>query len=230
MATPRDWIKRSLRIINVLGASETPQADELVDGLSALNAMLGSWSNDELLIPSEQREEFDLVGGQASYTFGTSGDFNSSRPLSIERAGILIGDVETPVEILNQDNWALITSKTTQGTPSKIYLTGSYPQETVKVWPVPDVTAKLVIYSKKPLGSFANSSVTITLPEGYEEAVVYNLARRLQDEYGKQMSPNAMQIADNGLAAIRATNLKPTYMTSDAPGSACGQPNIFAGK
>jgi len=43
MTTARDMITRSLRAIGVLHSTETPSADEALDGLSALNDMLNSW-------------------------------------------------------------------------------------------------------------------------------------------------------------------------------------------
>lgn len=232
MATPRDWIKRSMRLIGAMATGETPSAEELSDGLSVLNAMLDTWSNQRFLIHARVREEFSLVAGTSSYTFGTGGTFNSARPLSVDRFGIIpVGEaLEIPIEEVNQDDWALITTKTTQSSyPSKVFLTGSYPLQTVKVWPVPTTAATLVVYSKKPLSRFASASTTIELPEGYEEAVVYNLAKRLAPEYGKSLDPVSMQIADSGLSLIKSTNLEPEYLVSDAPGMRSYRANIFGG-
>jgi hypothetical protein len=52
VATVRDRIKRAMRLIGAAATGETPSADELADGLTALNAMLSSWSLESLLVPS----------------------------------------------------------------------------------------------------------------------------------------------------------------------------------
>lgn len=43
MATARDMVKRAMRARKVLSGGEEPTADELADGLDALNAMLFTW-------------------------------------------------------------------------------------------------------------------------------------------------------------------------------------------
>lgn len=46
MATARDVVTRALRKRKALTVGETPQADELTDGLSDLNDMLFGWDTD----------------------------------------------------------------------------------------------------------------------------------------------------------------------------------------
>ena len=46
MATARDIVTRALRKRKVLSSGEDPTADELTDGLDALNDMLAAWSID----------------------------------------------------------------------------------------------------------------------------------------------------------------------------------------
>lgn len=40
-------------------------------------------------------------------------------------------------------------------------------------------------------------------PDQYHEAIAYNLARRLQGLFGKQMSANDLQLAEDGLSNLR---------------------------
>lgn len=220
MATAADLIKASLRLLGVTAAGETPAASELADGLSSLNRMISRWSAEGLLIHAEVREEFSLVAGTQSYTIGSSGTFNTTRPIQILKAMIedqSSGTPEYPVEIINVDQWAAIHIKSTQSPiPTKLYASGSYPLETLSLWPVPSATNKLVLYSLKPLTAFAAGSTDVSLPEGYEDAIVYNLAQRLAPEFSKEPSAAIVMEALESKANIKRMNIKPMYLECDA--------------
>lgn len=46
MATAGDTVTRALRLIQVGASGETPSAEEMADGLAALNDMLHGWAKD----------------------------------------------------------------------------------------------------------------------------------------------------------------------------------------
>lgn len=216
--TVRDLIKSSLRIIGAIASGETPSADETADALSTLNGILGSWSNQSLLIPSKAREVFSLVAGTQSYSIGPLGTFNTTRPIKILGAALIpVGqDFETVVDVITQQQWAEIANKNLSGNPSSIYPEGTYPLETINVYPKPALSDQLVIYSIKPLVSFASANEVITLPAGYDRALKYNLAVELAAEYGKQLTGEVLGIASASKAEIEALNSEPVYLTSDA--------------
>ena len=54
MATALDMIKRARKFIGALGVGETLETELANDGLEALNAMLDSWSLDDLMVSSLQ--------------------------------------------------------------------------------------------------------------------------------------------------------------------------------
>lgn len=89
MATVRDLIKGSLRLLGAIAPGETPSADEQAEALLALNSMISSWSTESLTIYSRVRESFTLTPGQQMRTLGVGGSFNTSRPMEIEEAKLL---------------------------------------------------------------------------------------------------------------------------------------------
>jgi hypothetical protein len=193
-------------------------SNEGEDGLSSLNDMIDSWSNENLLINTKVREVFPLVAAQSSYTMGPTGNFNTTRPLKIELA--LMQDagtlIETPVEIFTKEQFASISLKTlTSNDPQYIYPTGSYPLETVHVWPVPTEANNLVLYSWKPLATLANLSTEFSLPPGYGRALKYNLALELAPEYGRAVPELVAMIAAESKANIKRMNSKPNYLLVD---------------
>jgi hypothetical protein len=81
------------------------------------------------------REEFSFIGGQQRYSVGTLGDFNTTRPVKIERVTVEIQGAnafETPVDIVNVDQWVNISIRAVQSDiPTWVYIEGTYPLEYV---------------------------------------------------------------------------------------------------
>lgn len=215
----RDLIAGSLRLIGAIASGENPQAAEFADALNSLNGMLESWSTDGLLVYTTNREVFPLVPSKQSYTMGPLGDFNTSRPVQISEASVQQNGIELPIDILNLQEWAEITLKTTPSTlPQCIYSEGTFPLETINVWPIPTVANNLVLYSLKPIASFASINDVVSLPPGYSRAIRYNLALELAPEFGREPSALVGVAASESKADIQRQNTEPVYMKSDAIG------------
>lgn len=219
MATVKDSITRALKMIGAIATSETPSADEIADGLSIFNAMIGQWSTQNLLIYAKARESFALTSGQQTYTMGPAGDFNTTRPQKIEDAGLEIQTTpvnEFHMEILNQDQFANIQIKSTQSSiPMFLYPEFTYPLAKINLWPVPSAANNLILYSWKPLTTFTDATSTLDLPPGYDEAVHYNLAKRFAPEYGKMLDPNILEMAAESIANLKRMNVVPLYLDID---------------
>ena len=187
----RDLIYPAMRLAGALASGESPSAADAQDAKDALNSMLGLWSLDGLLIYAITTESFSLVSGQQSYTIGSDGFFNTSRPSKILNAGIVDNNFEQPLEIINHQQWAAIQSKLlTSSLPTKLYLETTFPLAVINLWPVPDTVKTLKLYTLKPLAEFNNLSDDVFLPPGYAELIKYNLYLRLAPEYGKAIDPS----------------------------------------
>lgn len=223
MGTVRDLIAGSMRLIGAIATGETPAASEQADGLVALNDMLDSWSTEGLTVFDKVREEFSLVANQASYTMGVAGNFNTSRPLRIENAGLILEtstpEVETPIRIINQDEWAAISQKDlTSDYPTRLYIEWANPLAVLFPWPVPTAANSLALYSWKPLTAFAGVATSVAFPPGYAKALRYCLALELAPEFGKQIDPAVVQQAMDSKENIKRMNIKPNYLSCD-PGT-----------
>ena len=231
MSTWRDLIKGSLKLIGVISPGETLPADEQSDAFNTLKAMLDSWSTEKLIASVVTREVFALTSGQSSYTMGPTGNFNTARPLRIENATILNNSNELPMDILNADQWAGVSQKNVQSSiPTKIYSEGTSPLETINLWPVPDGSNSLVLYTWKPLSSLASVGATISLPPGWERAIKYNLAIELAPEYGKSAPAEVVATAQESKANIKRVNIKPIYVGVDPAITRGRRFNILTGE
>lgn len=206
-----------MRKIGVIGQGEVPTAEEGVNGMAALNAMLDAWSVQRLMVPHVTRRLFNLTTAP-SYTIGPSGaTFISPRPESIERAGLVDYSgslpVEYPLDVLDYRDWADVDLKTLAGSPAgmeAIYYDNSYPNGTIYVWPVNTVAlgSQLALYSWEPIASaFTSLAASIDFQPGYQEAIIYNLAVRIADEYGVPVSQSVATMAQITLANVKSANV-----------------------
>ena len=221
MATALDIVKRSMRLIKALGSGETPTNDEQTDGITALNDMLDSWSIQSLAIYQVQDEAFTWASGNATRTMGDGGDFDTDRPIEIVGMYQRQDDIDYPIQKASQQQYSAIVDKTTRSTiVTWVYPDMAYPLATLYAWPVPSVNVSIHIQSWKPLQSFSTATTEIALPPGYKEAIVYNLAVRLADEYETDVPPSVFRRAASGLRTIKQRNnrtpnsvIEPAYMS-----------------
>lgn len=220
MSTAADIIKGSMRLIGAIAASETPSAGEYADGLLVLNDILESWANEGFMIYQKTREEFPLVAAQQTYTIGSGGNFSTTRPSHISAVGTESDDIETLIDIINEQQWAEISNKSATATvPTKVFFDGSFPLLNAKVWPIPTSTDNIVLYTQKPITAFASTATTVSLPPGYARALRYNLADEWAVEFGKQLDPKVSNIAIESKAAIMRKNTSPVLMIPDPTGA-----------
>jgi hypothetical protein len=215
--TVSELVKSSLRLIGAIATGETPSADELSDGIFSLNDMLEHWSNEGILVNTIQRETFPFVVGQSRYSIGDLGDFNTVRPMRIEKAMVKRNGTELPIEVITESEFYALRSKNTESTlPRYILRENKFPLDFLNFYPVPSEPNELVLYSQKPFARYTLGSDVINLPPGYTRAIRYNLAVELAQEYGKQ--PNALTLgaAEETKSSLIRQNTQAVYMVTDA--------------
>src|SRR5688572_2176506 len=152
--TAREMIASSLRLIGVLAAGETPTGGEASNNLDTFNQMISSWSNENLLVYEKVRDEFTLTPNTATYTWGTGGTFNSSRPIEVISAALELQGAdpqEIPLKILTTKEYSEISLKgTTSDIPCAVYFDGAFPQLNATFYYIPSAAEHAVFYSLKP--------------------------------------------------------------------------------
>lgn len=228
--TGRELISASLRLIGAIAPGETLAASEATDGLAALNRMIGTWSNEKLLINAITAETaLTLTPGDGTITMGTAGDF-TTRPQSIDAAMIRDSSTDNPVRLLTLAEYAAIPNKNVQSTyPTSLYDDGGYPLRTLTLYPVPSAAMQLVLYTFRAITSIATIDTSVSLPPGYEDALTYNLAMRLAPEYGKSTPSEVGMIAADSKAAIKRANHRPAYLSVDPALLTRSRFNIYTG-
>lgn len=218
MTTALDLITSALQNIGAVAIEEVPTAAEAQQALSAMNAMLDTWSTESLSIFTIQPQVFPLVASQAAYTMGTGGNFNAPRPIKIEN--IKIRDPsgsDFPTDLLTDSQYAAIIVKTVASTrPYAVYDDGEFPLKTLTFYPVPtDGSYSAVIWSWQALSQFTSLTTVFSFPPGYQEAIEFNLPIRLGPKYGKTISDDLKMLAASSKAQIQRNNTSTEEMQID---------------
>ena len=185
MATASDLIKDSLLLLTAKEAGESLTADEETDGLRALNRMLGSWSNQGLIQYGRTQISHTLTSGDGTYTIGASGDITTTVPVTIESAFIRdANNNDLEIDLISDAQYASIQLKTTTASyPSWMNYNREFPDGTLSLYPIPNANYTLFLNVIPQMATYSLGSDTVSLPQGYEEAIVYNLAVRLAPQF-----------------------------------------------
>jgi hypothetical protein len=207
-ATALDIIKRSMRLLGVYSIGETPSSEECADSLRALNAMLDSWSTENLLIYAKTLDAIPLTANNGTYTIGPSGSTVSARPIEVSNASYIdFQGVSYPLRIDTLKDYNNIPVKAlVAGIPTELCALPSVPNATLQLWPVPSASMTLNLWSGKVLQSFSSLTDVVNLPPGYERALGYCLAEEMGPEFDVQVSADILKKAAQARKNIKRIN------------------------
>ena len=207
MATGKTILLGALRLLNVKQSAEVLESDELEDGKNVLNELIDAWSNEKLMQPALVEVTHTLTSSDGTYTIGSGGDIDVTRPLSIESMYIRRNDLDYKVTKLENQEFSSIYNKTTESDfPSSFYYRESYPLGEINFYPIPSEANTLVMQVWTQISQITNMDTVLTLPPGYNRALRYNLAIDLAPEYSAGIPPAVAQVAKDSKAWIKTAN------------------------
>jgi len=181
MTTASDIITRAGRALCYLGRTEVLSAADATDGLACFNEMLQSWSNETLMSYVTLQRNFSLTSGTATYTIGSGGTINSTRPYDIVSAFLRdSNNNDYPITIVSRQQWDNIGQKTqTSQMPDTLFYSSEYPLGVINIFPVPLLTYQVFFNSTLDQVEYSLLTSTLSLPVGYELAYILNLALQM---------------------------------------------------
>lgn len=208
MSSARDLIGRAHRLLGLTVSGDALPEAALQDGLTSLNTLVGTWQTEKLNVYAFVDTAFTLSIADGSYTVGPSGNFAlTPRPTALEDIYIRDGDVDYPVQLVDNARWNSIADKTSQ---SDLVLLANYEPTmttgTLLVWPVPSAAKSLHIVTRTTVVTFTALSTELSLPQGYERALAYNLAVDLAPEHRVDVPVAVSVVAVESKAAIQRAN------------------------
>lgn len=223
MAVLSDLVYASLRVAGMIHrARRRPPIELQLEVFELFNRMVGTWSNITLMIFQELITPITLTAGQQTTTIGPGGHFNFDRPNRLRRANLIIfqGPPATrrPIKVLEPAEWAAKRVQQVNGPPLQVYDDYASPLSTLYWWPIPDQNYPAELFTPQRIQTATSLSNLIQLPDGYEEAIVHNLAIRIAAAFPDQasLSPDARAIARTSLNAIQSRNVQSPRQVNDA--------------
>lgn len=219
MATVQTLLNRAGRLLGVLASNTTMGTDESADALVALNAMLDAWRNEELMCYARQSESLTLSASTASYTIGPGGTLNTTRPVAVEQCWIEASNITYQVKLIEDGEYNNIPDKaSTAQFPNRANYRPTMSTGILYVYPVPNATATMKLFTRIVVAAFSAVTDTVTLPPGWEDALASNLAVRLAPEYeGSKVSDELRMMARESRAGIKRINMRPLKAHTELP-------------
>ena len=215
MASVNDTLTRAMKALGNLARTEVPTAQEQTDALYAYNQLLESWSTLPLMSYATLERSFTLSANTPSYTIGSGGVINVTRPVDITQAFVRdSNNNDFKLSIIPRDQWNTIGAKSiTSQIPQFLFYDSTYPLGVIYLWPVPSSTFTLFYDSTLNQVTASTGTMSISMPPGYERAFVSNLALELMAN-GFPCVLNVQQLqelkdrASESLANIKRANIK----------------------
>jgi hypothetical protein len=218
-------VRRSLVEIGAVAFGQTPAGPLAALGLEHLQRLFNRWGADRLIPHALVRTTKALTSGTRDYTIGSGGDINLVRPTAIGRAGFVLNStvtdpIEHPVEILSDQRWAEIPQKTLDGPVVEAifydHAFSSTSRGTISTYPTVNVAnTQLVLYTKPAVVGYALLADDLEFPPPFDDAIHYDLARRLCRPLGRALTPEQLREANAAIAAVTLANYQPTELTLD---------------
>lgn len=210
-STVLDIISSALRKIRVLGAGETPSSEDAEDCMIALNEMLDTWGSEIGPLHVFSTDTHTLTAGTGSYTIGLNGDINTTRPIDVNVLGSFTRDSGGTDYYFNrrlsQQEYNQIADKTPGNSyPYAMFYDPTYERGTIYIYPTPSSGLTLHLLSAKPFTAYNDIYTVFSLPPGYKQAVIYNLAVEIAEDFGKAASPAVVRKAMMLKGTLEARN------------------------
>lgn len=209
MATATDIITAAFIKVGV----ETPTAAQNASALISLNNMV-SLLGAEGLIYSITSEALTVNAGEYEYTIGSGADWDTVRPLKVLSCFLRDDDnYDWPVNIIGSKDYNIRSNKTFTARPTELYYLPEYTVAKVIFNTSPDAAYDAYFEFLKNFTEFATGATTVALPNEYKEALVYNLAVSLGEDWDRKVAQSVLmnaartrEIIDRLNASVRVTS------------------------
>lgn len=189
-------ISAAMRKIGALAKGQTPDAEDLSNGQSALNAMLMTFQTAGMPLWKLTKYTLTLNSGQSSYNIGMGEAISVPYPLKLHQVLRVPTATGTPVALEQKSIYEYTKLPTnSSGTPVSYSYIPEINAGTLRIWPTPGTTDAsqytLDLWYQKPFDMFTSASETVDFPQYWQEAVIYGLGLRLAPEFGLSLEDRA---------------------------------------
>ena len=185
-------ISSALRKLGVLELGATPDTDTVNNGAQVLNLMIKQWMTDGIKLWTIVEDVLPLVANKNSYTIGPSGDLVTDKPLRLIQAFLrniqVTPNVDTPMQIFSKEQYNVLGSKNSTGTPNSVFLDPNTTYSTAYIYLTPDSNVatnyQMHLVVQKPIEDILTATSVPNFPVEWMQALTWGLADQLALEYG----------------------------------------------
>ena len=206
--TRDEIIEGAFRIIGALSLGQVLTAEMQSQGVSVLNLLIKSWSNEHLFSWSFDETSFVTVADQEAYVSPAL----DVTIIGLDKAWVVDSntDIQQYMEVISYSRYEDIRNKeTSSGVPTHIAYKAT-PEPSFYLWPSPDAVYTVKALAVFPLKDLANESDSGDIPVRWQRALKYALAEDLFDEYPGPIN-------EKQLIALKAANLFQKAKNGDRP-------------
>jgi hypothetical protein len=224
MSAAIDLITDAAGLAGILGVGETMTADEAADSLRLLNDVLDLWSAGDLW--NTANTTLQAAAGQAVYTIGSGGQWDTVRPVRIAGAYCTYSGVDFPIRLIDQAEYNGISIKAQrQPIVERLLYVNEVPLGLVTLWPVPAENISITLSIENVADAVAGLTANISLPPGAGLAIKGELAALMAVKYGRDLPPQVAALGAKAKADYRrANNPLPPSMGFDPALASPGAP------
>lgn len=245
--TALDVISASMRELGILDSNEQPNAADGQWGLQKLQRLIDRYNARLPMIYNVNFTLFTLNPPSDPLiptSIGPGADFDcNQRPISIPSIGLVLAGtpgVELPMTSRDDAWWANNRIKALTSTlPTDYYYSPSWnvqdggPNDgaqwgSIYFWPVPTASHQVNLCSRQVLGEYTSVTDSFTLPPGYWDLIVYELAISLAPSFGVQPQSILISGFKEAQKAVQSNNISSPRLASDVPAgstSRAGRPD-----
>jgi len=184
-------IAAALRKVGALAAGQTPSAEDLTNGMQALNALVSEFQTFGMPLWKRTQYTLTAVIGTNSYTIGESQTVNTPFPIKMESVVIRTSGAAQEVLPISRTEFNLLNTTST-GKPVQYTYQPFINNGIIKFWPIPDVAYSIELTYRKPVEGFTAATETPDFPQEWQNALIYGLAELLAPEYGVPLNDRGM--------------------------------------
>lgn len=222
-AKARDLISSALIEANILAAGEPLSGARAVWGLEKLQRLIDQVNGREELIYNVGFQVFTLTPNHSPHTLGPGGDFGMPlRPAWIFGARYILQSglaVDIPIELVNDQWWLRNPIKSlTSSLSNWLYYSPDVSQGQCFFWPISQNADQVRLELPVHLQQAVTLDTVITMPQGYWDWLVTELAIQLCPAFGKEPSNTLMRNNKQALDSILPNNSDAPIISTDGQG------------
>ena len=181
-------IAAAMRKCGALAKGQSPETEDLTNGMQALNAVMASLQGIGLTMWKRTEVSVTLTAAR-TFTIGIGQTVNVAFPLRVESAQLITttGGQRQELQIMGRFEFNQLNEETT-GSPTTICYQPKINLGVLSVWPIPDaasVAGKTIgLTCRTAFEGFNSANETPDFPQEWQNVLIYGLAIAIAPEFG----------------------------------------------